>query len=53
VTGRRIAERDLSAYVAGRYTERIVDRSRVAPGVHWLRLTHGGRVLTVRGAVLR
>ena len=53
VTGRRIVERGLSAYVAGRYTERLGAGTPVPAGVYWLRLTHGARVLTARGVVLR
>ncbi len=53
VTGRRVASRDLSGYAAGRYTERMGQGMRVSAGVYWVRLTHGGRVLTARGVVLR
>jgi hypothetical protein len=53
VTGRRVAERDLSGYSAGRYSERIGEGARVPAGMYWIRLTHGGRVLTARGVVLR
>ena len=52
VTGRRVAERDLSGYGAGRYTERIGEGARVPAGMYWVRLTHGGRALTARGVVL-
>jgi len=53
LTGRWIAEGDHSGCTAGRYTERLAAGSRVAPGMYWLRLTHGRRVLTARGRVLR
>jgi hypothetical protein len=52
VTGRRVAERDLSGYTAGRYTERMGQGSHVSPGMYWIQLTHGGRSLTARGVVL-
>ncbi len=53
VTGRRVAFRDLSGYAAGRYTERMGEGMRVPAGMYWVRLTHGGRILTARGAVLK
>jgi hypothetical protein len=53
VTGRRVAEHDLSGYAAGRYTERLGEGARVPPGMYWIRLTHGGKGLTARGVVLR
>jgi hypothetical protein len=53
VTGRRLAERDLSSYGAGRYTEHMTQGAHVSPGMYWIRLTHAGKALTARGAVLR
>jgi hypothetical protein len=53
VIGRRIASRDLSGYGAGRYTERMGEGARVPAGMYWVRLSHGGRVLTARGVVLK
>jgi hypothetical protein len=52
VTGRRMAERDLSGYAAGRHTESLSQGPRVPPGMCWIRLTHSGRGLTARGVVL-
>lgn len=53
VTGRRIADRDLSGYVAGRYTERLSQGAGVPAGMYWIKLTHGGKALTTRGVVIR
>jgi hypothetical protein len=53
VTGRRVADCDLSGYGAGRYSERIGEGARVPAGMYWIRLTHGGKALTTRGVVLR
>ena len=48
-----MAERDLSGYAAGRYTEHMSQGACVPPGMYWVRVTHGGKALAARGMVLR
>ena len=51
VTGRVVIRHDLSSLAAGRHTVRVSDR--LNSGVYWMRLTHDGRQLSARGAIIR
>jgi len=53
VTGRRMVRRDLAGLSAGRHFMRLDEGVQIAPGVYFVRLTHAGRVLKARGAVVR
>lgn len=52
LNGRRLASRDVGARGAGRHVERF-EGNKLAPGLYWASLTHGGRTLRVRLAVTR
>ncbi|MEQ1831528.1 MAG: FG-GAP-like repeat-containing protein [Candidatus Eisenbacteria bacterium] len=52
VGGRRVARRVERALPAGRHLLEVGQRGRIAPGQYWLRLLHGGRVLTRRVTLL-
>jgi len=53
VTGREIAREDLAGLGPGRHALRLGAHSRVPAGVYWMRLTHGDRIMTGRGVVVR
>jgi hypothetical protein len=51
--GRRIAEREVGSLGPGRHLLTMSDARSLAPGVYWIRLTHGGQFRTARAVVLR
>jgi hypothetical protein len=51
-SGRRIAGHDLGALPAGRRRLEL-DGPPLAPGVYWIRLSHGGRSIVARAVVIR
>jgi len=53
LAGRRVRSHDASALGAGRHVVAMSQGQRLHPGVYWVRLTHEGRVRTVKGMVLR
>lgn len=52
LSGRRIASREVGAHGPGRHVVRL-DDGALAPGLYWVTLTHGGRTLRARVAVVR
>jgi hypothetical protein len=53
VAGRRIARRDVGALGAGEHVIELAGDDRPAPGVYWIRLAQGARVLVTRGVRLQ
>jgi hypothetical protein len=53
LAGRRVAEHDLGGLGPGRHLLHLDQAAHLAPGLYLLRLTHGARTLTARGAVVR
>jgi hypothetical protein len=51
--GRRLALRDLAGMAPGPHRVALADARHLAAGVYWVRLTHGGRQLTAKAAVVR
>ena len=52
VSGRRLMAREVGVLGAGRHTIALAPERALAPGVYLLRLTRGGRSLTVRTVVV-
>ena len=52
LSGRRVALRDVGGLGAGAHLLRLEEAAALAPGLYWLRLAQGARVVQVRGAVL-
>jgi hypothetical protein len=52
LSGRRLSSRDVGHHGAGRHVVRAIDGT-LAPGLYWASLTHGGRTLRTRVAVVR
>jgi hypothetical protein len=53
VTGRVLLLRDVGPLGAGQHVLPIGAESAVPPGLYWLRLTQGTRVLTARVVMIR
>ena len=53
VRGRRMVEREVGPLGPGRHVVKLEGESGLPPGLYLVRLTHGGQVLTARGAILR
>jgi hypothetical protein len=53
IGGRVVLRRDVGSLGMGRHVVRMNEGERIHPGVYWLRLTHEGRTLETKGAVLR
>jgi hypothetical protein len=53
IGGRVVLRRDVGSLGMGRHVVRLNEGERIHPGVYWLRLTHEGRTLKTKGAVLR
>ncbi len=52
VGGRRIASREVGSLGRGRHVVNLAQSHRVAPGLYWLRLSHGATQRTLRVAVV-
>ena len=53
LAGRRIAVREVGSLGTGRHVVNLAEGARIPPGIYVIRLTQGGRSLTVRGTVVR
>jgi hypothetical protein len=53
VGGRRIVDRRLEGWAAGAHVVDLDMRGTLPAGTYFVRLTHGGDVLTARGVVIR
>jgi hypothetical protein len=53
VSGRSVLRREVGSLGAGRHLLRLDEGTRIAPGMYWLRLAQGGRVLIARGVMVR
>lgn len=53
VSGRRVFRQTLDGLGAGRHTVDLASGLELAPGVYLIRLTHEGRRVTARGAIVR
>jgi len=52
VSGRRVLARELGSLAPGRHTVNLAAGRRVAPGLYWVRLTHGASRQQTRVAVI-
>ena len=53
VRGRRVFEREVGPLGPGTHVVRLEEGQRLPAGLYLMRLTHGGRALTVRGVIVR
>jgi hypothetical protein len=53
LAGRALLRRDVGSMGAGRHVVSLDAGTRLAPGMYWLRLTQGGRMLHARAVVIR
>jgi len=52
VTGRRVIRVSVGALGPGDHAVDLADRTRLAPGVYWIRLTQASRSMTARAVVI-
>ena len=52
VSGRQVRSREVGSLGVGRHTVNLSEGRRVAPGIYWIRLTHGASQRTTRVAVI-
>ncbi len=50
--GRRVAEREVGSLGSGRHTMKLAEGHKIAPGLYWLRLSHGAQQRSMRVTVI-